>query len=1456
MADELDPQTWSPAKRALYELRSARARIEELERAQHEPIAIIGMGARFPGGVTDPETLWRVLHEGRDTITEIPADRWDVDAYYDPDPDTPGKMYTRHGAFLDHVDRFDAPFFGISPREAAAMDPQQRLLLEVAWEALENAGQSQERVRTEGGVFVALSNSDYSRLVMRDPAEIDVYSSTGNNFSIAAGRLSYILGWRGPSLVVDTACSGSLVAVHLACQSLRAGECRVALAGGVNLILTPEININFSKARMMAPDGHCKTFDASADGYVRGEGAGVVVLKRLTHAVADGDRVLAVIAGSAINQDGQSGGLTVPNGPSQEAVIRRALADSQLTPADIGYIEAHGTGTALGDPIEAHALAAVFGHDRPSTQPLVLGSLKTNLGHLESAAGVAGLMKAVLALQHEAIPAHLHFRTMNPHIDWNGLPVVIPTAARPWPRGATPRRAGVSSFGFSGTNAHVIVEEAPATGRAVESTNATQPQILALSARSDAALTQQIAAFRTYLEHTTDSLADICDTANAGRTHFAERAAFVASNMAELRAALTRAPVARGTAEGTPDVVFLFTGQGAQWPGMGNELYHTQPVFRAAIDECACILDPQIGRSLVELICSADATVLDQTIHTQPAVFAMEWALAQLWKSWGITPSAVFGHSVGEYAALCVAGVWALETGLTLITERAKRTSALPSGWGMSAVQSSTEELDALLSGLDAYVSIAAINGANNFVLSGREAELSDIEQKLRERGALVTRLRISHGFHSAQMESVAGDFARLVTSQEFREPVVPVISSVTGRATTLDELRTTTYWYNQVRHTVRFDDGMATLAALGLHHFLEVSPAPVLIGMGQQCLDPHTMHHATWSTSLRKDRGAWDQMLESLGALYVHGARVAWDAVPFEATRGRVSLPTYPFERQRYWIRASSVSAPSSTWPTIRDAASWQAQQGRLDLSTERYARGWDILDRLTTAYIVDALVQLGAFQTKGERHTVESLVAATGIQSGFTRLVARWLQRVAEAGLLVAVDKNTYRADRPLTPIAIEPVLQEASATFGPDRYFLDYIVSCGSQLRAYVTGAISTLETLFPGGSFDRAEDVYERAPLSAYFAGIGRATLDAIVRTRGGAPLRVVELGAGTGSTTSALLPVMPSNGSVYYFTDLSDFFLNHAREKFARYDSVRFGHFNAERPGAEQGYADASFDVVVATNVLHATHDLRETLRHTRALLAPGGVLILCEVTTYLSWFDITTGLIEGWQLFSDGLRGDHPLLPATTWTSLLSEAGFEHILALPDDGSPAAVLGQHVIVAQVPGHGGSRRQDRDADAANLATPTAANAAAQPSAPLRERLAESPASERQELLVELVRNELAASLRVTDPATLDRKRRLIELGIDSLIAVELRNRLAKALTLAQPLPATLVFDHPTIEALATYLARDILRLAPQDPGTRPAETDSDGAAAEARAAELEQLSEEEAEALLLRRLQSL
>ena len=698
--------------------------------ASAEPIAIIGAGCRFPGGVTSPAEFWDLLHDGVDAISEVPADRWDIDAYYDPDPKAPGKMVTRSGGFVTGVDRFDPQFFGIAPREASGMDPQQRLLLEVCWEALEHAAEPADKLHgSNTGVFVGISTNEYVQLQMRrsDAADLDAHVGTGGAVSVAAGRLSYTLGLQGPAMAVDTACSSSLVAVHLACQSLRQRECDMALAGGVNLILAPEGNVILSRARMLSPEGRCKTFDAGADGYVRGEGCGVVVLKRLSEAVAAGDRVLAVIRATAVNQDGRSSGLTVPNGPAQETLIRQALATAGVAPAEVDYVEAHGTGTSLGDPIEARALGNVFAEGRamPAIR-LLIGSVKTNIGHLESAAGIAGLIKTALALHQGEIPAHLHLRSINPLISLEAIPAIIPTASTPWPAGERRRFAGVSSFGFSGTNAHAVLEEAPPVTVSSEST-ARPRQVLALSAKEPAALRDLVHEYREFLSSdNAGAVDDICFTANAGRSHFEHRLAVTGSSPLELSEALGQriADLDQDAAPQPlkPKVAFLFTGQGSQYAGMGRDLYDTEPVFRRALDRCDELYREATGQSLLSVLYPSDGqpTRIDETECTQPALFAIEHAISELWRSWGVVPSAVIGHSVGELAAAVTAGAMTLEDAFRLTVSRGRLMQSLPAGGAMTAVRAPEAVVRAALAAHGGHVSIAALNGVDNLVISGR----------------------------------------------------------------------------------------------------------------------------------------------------------------------------------------------------------------------------------------------------------------------------------------------------------------------------------------------------------------------------------------------------------------------------------------------------------------------------------------------------------------------------------------------------------------------------------------------------------------------------------------------------------------------------------------------------------------------------------------------------------------
>jgi amino acid adenylation domain-containing protein/thioester reductase-like protein len=877
----------------------------------NEPIAIIGLGCRFPQA-NSPQAFWELLRNGVDAITEVPSDRWDVDKFHSTEPGA-GKVTTRFGAFLDDVDLFDPAFFGISPREAARMDPQQRLLLEVSWEALENAFIPPDSLAgTRTGVFVGISSYDYSQLQFGDLDMIDAYAGTGNAHSIAANRLSYVFDLRGPSMAVDTACSSSLVSVHLACQSLRSGESDLALAGGVNLILTPELTITFSQARMLAPDGHCKTFDANADGYVRGEGCGVVVLKRYSDAMRDGDNILALVRGSAVNQDGRSNGLTAPNGLAQQEVIRHALAQAGVAPNQISYIEAHGTGTPLGDPIEMASLRAVLGDE--ANQRVIVGSVKTNVGHLESAAGIAGLIKVVLAMRNDAIPPHLHLKEINPYLSLDGSRIEIGTYLRPWKRRGEPRFAGVSSFGFGGTNAHIVLSDAPL---AVEKKNASDIErprhLLTLSAKTEFALQELSQSLSEKLRITNYELHDLTFAANTTRAHFDHRLAVQASSKEDLLKGLedflngSESPfVSTGNVKSNaqPKIAFLFTGQGSQYAGMGRQLYETQPVFRTALDQCAQILDPILGRSLLEiLLADKNDSTIHRTQYTQPALFAFEYALAQMWLSWGIKPQAVMGHSVGEYVAACIAGVFTLEDGLRLIAERARLMGALPQNGTMIAVFADAARVADIVKPYSSQVSVAAANGPDNTVISGETSAIQSVVDELAKLGITSKPLTVSHAFHSPLMDPILDEFESFARRIQFSNSRLPLISNVTGEI--LDQIPNAEYWRNHIRAEVKFAAGMQALADLGIDAFVEIGPSPVLLGMGKRSL-PESQ--SAWLPSLRQNQDEWQIILDSLGELYAQGADVDWKGFDAGYSRRKIALPNYPFERQRYWLDVQKV--------------------------------------------------------------------------------------------------------------------------------------------------------------------------------------------------------------------------------------------------------------------------------------------------------------------------------------------------------------------------------------------------------------------------------------------------------------------------------------------------------------------------------------------------------------------
>jgi acyl transferase domain-containing protein/NADP-dependent 3-hydroxy acid dehydrogenase YdfG/pimeloyl-ACP methyl ester carboxylesterase len=911
-----DQSKLTPVQKALAALERMQSRLAAVEEARHAPIAIVGAGCRLPGGIRTPEQFWRLLSDGIDAVTEIPRSRWDASAHYDPDPDAAGKMYTRHAALVDGIDEFDAEFFGISPREAAELDPRQRLLLETTWEALERGGvipASLDGSRT--AVFVGIEESDYGGAHGTRLDRLTAYTGLGRMTATAAGRLSYVLGLQGPCLALNTACSSSLVAVHLACQSLRLGECDLALAGGVSLLLSPLGFVALSRTRALSADGRCKTFSARADGYGRGEGCGMFLLKRLADAVADGDDVGAVIRGTAVCHDGTSSGLTVPNGSSQREVIRAALKDARLTARDVQYVECHGTGTALGDPIEVHALGGVYGEGHAAAAPLLLGAVKTNVGHLEAASGVAGLLKVALALRHGIIPPSLHFDRPNPHITWNALPVEVVTAKRPWPPHVDVARAGLSAFGMSGTNAHLIVEAAPQSPAPDHEASTARPhQLIVVSAKSDVALRAQASALADHLARG----ADLAETANAlatTRSAFRHRIALRApdaeSAIGMLKAAADDlAPLGdrhRLAPASPPTVAFMATGQGAQYAGMGRGLYATQPVFRDAIDRCASYLDGELERPLGRVLFPEEraSSVIDETAYAQPALFALAYALAQLWRAWGVEPALLLGHSVGEYAMACVAGVFSLEDGLRLVAARGRLMQALPDrGAMMSIAAPEPQVVDAIAPHADT-VSIAAINGPEQIVIAGDERAVLDVGAAFAARGVRTSRLRVSHAFHSPLMRPMLEGFRRVAESVTYSAPAIPLVSNVTGLIER-DRVAGAAYWVDHVLAPVRLADGLRAILSAGATQALEIGPAPVLCGLGAATAPAATV---AWLPSLRPGRDDTEVVLDSLARLWLSGLDVDWRAFDAPWPRRRVALPTYPFQRERFWIESATPS-------------------------------------------------------------------------------------------------------------------------------------------------------------------------------------------------------------------------------------------------------------------------------------------------------------------------------------------------------------------------------------------------------------------------------------------------------------------------------------------------------------------------------------------------------------------
>ncbi len=1211
-------------------------RLQVAERSGRVPIAIVGIGCRLPGGVESPEDFWNLLRDGVDAISEVPASRWNAAEFYDRNPDALGKMSTRWGGFIDGPDQFDPKFFGIAPAEANSMDPQQRLLLETSWESLEHAGIAPSSLMaTQTGIFVGICNGDYSQIALNAPREeITPYFASGLSHAVAAGRISYVLGLQGPCLAVDTSCSASLIAVHLACQSLRLRECDTALAGGVNLILNPDITIALSQSKMMAPDGRCKAFSDAANGFVRAEGCGMIVLKRLPDALRDGNRILAVIRGSASNQDGRSSGLTAPNGPSQEAVIAAALANAGLLPEDVDAIEAHGTGTALGDPIEAEALNAVFANGSRRSGPLFVGSVKTNLGHLESAAGIAGLIKMVLSLEHKKIPASLHLGTQSRRIEWDRLPMEIPTELQSWNRRGKTRIGGVSSFGFSGTNAHVIVEELSVP--VATTVDHGRPLLFMLSAKTSTARTAVAERLHRHLvDHPSLPLADVARTLNVGRAHFEFRAAVTAASQRELLERLESisskgdvAGIEIGKTMGhSPRVALVFGGE--NWErNTGRELYERASAFRNSIERCEETLRGELDRPMMSVLDFAADRKLSGG-NRRAADFAFHYALAELWRCCGIEPAAVLGYGAGELVAACVAGLFSLKDGLRLAITRGDRDAA---------------------------------------------------------------------------------KFEEIVRSISYDEPRIPLILD-----TTRSNVKSPEYWLSYSG-----DAGLTSATLSALHR--EGAAASIYIG-GSDGLNSLAKSvgkdlPGRWLASFGDVKNDSREFLRAAGELYVLGCELDMSAFDREAAH-TVALPTYPFERERYWIDVGNsrdacstnrifaigsapIEAASDAISTWVYDLEWKPKplagksRATLDedllaamavtpasVELERAAHLTVVGKPLYSTYILRALQAAGIVAAPDRTFTLEELREQMRVIPGRRRLLKRLLTILVEDEIVErAGDQFRFVDLRP--HLEADGELKKLAAEFPEFQTELNILRRCGNKLLAVLRGEYDPMQLVFADGSIDEAEQIYERSAVCRFFndkaARVVRSAVDPIV----GRPVRLLEIGAGTGATTTPILSGLAGKDFEYTFTDISGVFLSRARSKFARVPSMVYRLLNIENDPVGQGFEAGGYDVILAANVLHATVDLQKTLVNALQLLAPGGVLLLIEGVWPDRWLDLTLGLTDGWFRFADlDLRPDHPLVSVEKWAGVLREVGMSSCRTIAYAQEDGSLSQQRIIVAQV-----------------------------------------------------------------------------------------------------------------------------------------------------------------------------
>ncbi|MEU3607771.1 thioester reductase domain-containing protein [Streptomyces sp. NPDC035033] len=1446
------------------DLRKARQRIAELESGRTEPVAIVGMACRYPGGVRSAEDLWRLVAEGRDAVTGFPADRgWDVEALYDPDPDVPGTTYAREGGFLDGATEFDAGFFGISPREALSMDPQQRVLLETAWETFEHARITPDSVRgSDVGVFVGAVEQSY--LGLDGPAELEGYLLTGKLGAVASGRLSYSFGFEGPSMTVDTACSSSLVALHLAAQSLRSGESALALAGGVMIAGTPGGFVDFSRQRGLAPDGRCKSFAAAADGTSWSEGVGLLLLERLGDAVRNGHRVLAVLRSSAVNSDGASNGLTAPSGPSQERVIRAALAAARLDAADVDAVEAHGTGTRLGDPIEAQALLATYGAANGREHPLYLGSLKSNIGHSVAAAGVGGVIKMVQAIRHGELPRTLHLDEPTPLVDWSAGAVELLGEARPWPRTGRPRRAAVSSFGVSGTNAHVIIEQAPAELPAEPADGApvrVPPFLpLPLSAASPAALAARARDLVALLEEgPVPAPADLALSLATTRAALPHRAVAVGSDVPSLLAALR--PLADGGARPAPAaardggrLAFLFTGQGAQRTAMGLGLYAEFPAYAAAFDAVCAELDPYLDVPLRRVI--EDGTGLDRTGYAQPALFAMEVALFRLFASWGIVPDVLVGHSIGELAAAHVAGVLSLPDAAAVVAARGGLMQALPEGGAMAALQATEEELARLLRDHPG-ATLAAVNGPVSTVVSGERAAVGEIAATVRSWGRRAKELTVSHAFHSPLMDPMLEEYGRVLRKVTFRPPAVPLVSTLTGRPATAEQLCSPEYWVDQVRRPVRFHDAVRTLAGQHVTAALELGPAGVLSALVAAAAP------LTPVPAVRKGPDEARDVVAALGGLWSAGVAVDW--APFFAGSGArpVDLPAYPFQRERYWVTHTPSAAaggaveeavfgvgwtePAPAGPAAPPVLAALCPDGSGPAGLPEPAAGVfrDVAEALAAPPAYDALLVplVPAPDGSVPRRAEETARRALA-------LVQEWLADERAAGIPLVVLTRGAVSARPdgtdLTDLAAAPLwgLLRSAQSEAPDRIVLVDVdaedASAAALPAALATGqgqlAVRSGRVLVPGlATVSRAGTPPRgngwRTDGTVLITGgtgaLGGLFARHLVRAHGVRRLLLVGRRGPDAPGAAALAEELTALGAEVRIVarDLAD-----REETAALLASVPEEHpltavvhaAGVLDDGMLQDLTPERLSAVLRPKV-HAAWNLHElTLgRELDAFVLFSSVAGVIGGTGQANYAAANTFLDAlaahraglglpaaslAWGLWAheDGMSGH------LTRTELdrIARSGLSTIT----DGAGPALMDRALLAARpalvvtpldraaLRAHGRRaplllRRLVEPADGAEGREPAGAEL-------LPERLAGLTPEDRDEAVAEFIRREVALVLGHAAPDSVDPRQRFSAMGFDSLTSVELRNRLAEATGLR--LPPSLIFEHPTPEELAGRL----------------------------------------------------